>query len=131
MQSSIIAFMLIGIVIISQTNAKSFYNDDDFEEELAEALSSMRRGAVYKDLATSARCTEIVIGQDHNGGDIDASHTAVELSPAACAALCERYAACVAWTFNVNNGNCYTKSSITTISATSAGITGTCKKSSK
>ncbi|CAF4182881.1 unnamed protein product [Adineta steineri] len=37
-------------------------------------------------LSTSSRCTEIVIGKDNYGGDMDATHPAQVHSPAACAA---------------------------------------------
>ncbi|CAF1368472.1 unnamed protein product [Adineta steineri] len=82
-------------------------------------------------LSTSSRCTEIVIGKDNYGGDMDATHPAQVHSPAACAALCEQYLDCTAWTFNVQSGKCWTKDKTTSVNASPDAITGTCKKSSK
>ncbi|CAF3971161.1 unnamed protein product [Adineta steineri] len=82
-------------------------------------------------LSTSSRCTEIVIGKDNYGGDMDATHPAQVHSPAACAALCEQYPDCTAWTFNVQSAKCWTKDKTTSLNASPDAITGTCKKSSK
>ncbi|CAF0970279.1 unnamed protein product [Adineta steineri] len=128
MQSLIIAFILVGIVIVSQTSAKSRYNDDDLEEELVRALSSMKRTTPAK-ISTTSRCTEIIAGKDYNGGDMDNKYVVQVLSPAACAALCEQYHDCVAWTFNVAYGNCWVKSKIPALTTSGDNFTGTCKSS--
>ncbi|CAF1427750.1 unnamed protein product [Adineta steineri] len=82
-------------------------------------------------LSTSSKCTEIVIGKDNYGGDMDAAHPAQVHSPAACAALCEQYPDCTAWTFNIQSAKCWTKDKTTSLNASPDAITGTCKKSSK
>ncbi|CAF1496714.1 unnamed protein product [Adineta steineri] len=130
MQSSIIAFILVGIVIISQTSAKTLYNDDDFEEELVRALSSMKRTATYKDIQTTSRCTQIIAGKDYGGSDMNAAFPAQVRSPGACAALCEDYPDCVAWTLN-KNGNCYVKNKIPGLNTVATAFTGSCTTYSK
>ncbi|CAF1090964.1 unnamed protein product [Adineta steineri] len=131
MQSSIIAFILVGIVIISQTSAKTLYNDDDFEDELVRALSSMKRGATYNNLPTSSRCTQFISGKDYGGGDMNANYPAQVRSPAACAALCEEYPDCIAWTFNVKSAKCWVKSTLPALGSGTDTYTGSCTKSSK
>ncbi|CAF1091056.1 unnamed protein product [Adineta steineri] len=133
MQSSIIAFILVGIVVISQTSARSLYNndDDDFAEQFIRALSDMKRGAPYHDVATNSRCLEFVVGKDNYGGDMDASQPAQVRSAAACAAICDSYPDCTAWTFNVKSGSCWTKDKKPSLSASPDAITGTCKASTK
>ncbi|CAF1090999.1 unnamed protein product [Adineta steineri] len=91
----------------------------------------MKRGAPYHDVATNSRCLEIIVGKDNLGGDMNANEPAQVRSGAACAALCDSYPDCTAWTFHTNEGKCYTKDKATTLTSASNGITGTCKKSTK
>ncbi|CAF1424371.1 unnamed protein product [Adineta steineri] len=64
-------------------------------------------------------------------GDMDASQPAQVRSAAACAAICDSYPDCTAWTFNVKSGSCWTKDKKPALSASPDAITGTCKASTK
>ncbi|CAF0867406.1 unnamed protein product [Adineta steineri] len=78
-------------------------------------------------LSISSRCTEIVAGEDNYGGDMDAAHPAQVHSPAACAALCELYPDCIAWTFYAESGSCWPKNGIPILKTSSDHYTGRCK----
>ncbi|CAF1241082.1 unnamed protein product [Adineta steineri] len=91
----------------------------------------MKRGATYTNLPTSSRCTEFISGKDYGRGDISANYPAQVRSPAACAALCEEYPDCIAWTFNVKSAKCWVKSTLPALGSGTDTYTGSCKKSSK
>ncbi|CAF0757418.1 unnamed protein product [Adineta ricciae] len=110
-------------MVISQSNARLIrqdFADDDFDQDLFEQK---------RDAPTNNRCTNIVKGQDSNGGDINAAYPANVVSAAACAALCELFPTCDHWTFNVNNGKCWVKDKPSQMQTNSAVYTGSCTKS--
>lgn len=43
MRASIVAFILIVVIMINQSNATNLYNDDDSQQERDESLAEMKR----------------------------------------------------------------------------------------
>ncbi|CAF0892544.1 unnamed protein product [Adineta steineri] len=125
MNSSIVAFALIGIVIINSIHAARYYNDNSDEENLYKRLLAMKR-LVYKNKDTTARCTEIVQGRNYLGGDIIMDREGQLQSPAACAALCETYLYCIYWTFDTVDGRCYLKDKAVQTLTKATTFSGSC-----
>ncbi|CAF0807515.1 unnamed protein product [Adineta steineri] len=125
MNSSIVAFALIGIVIINSINAARLYYDNSDDESLYTRLFAIKR-LVYKNKGTTDRCTEIVKGRNYLGGDMVMDREGQLQSPAACAALCEVYLYCIYWTFDTVDGRCYLKDkSVQTLTKTTT-YSGSC-----
>ncbi|CAF0965577.1 unnamed protein product [Adineta ricciae] len=123
MNSSILAFALLAFMVISQSNARLIrqdFADDDFDQDLFEQK---------RDAPTHTRCTNIVKGQDSNGGDIGAINPGHVLSASACAALCETVAICDHWTFHVNDAECWLKDKPSQMQDSPNSYTGSCTKS--
>ncbi|CAF0836304.1 unnamed protein product [Adineta steineri] len=125
MNSSIVVFALIAIVIINSINAARLYYDNSDDESLYTRLFAIKR-LVYKNKGTTDRCTEIVKGRNYLGGDMIMDREEQVQSPAACAALCEVYLYCIYWTFDKVDGRCYLKDKSVQILTKATTYSGSC-----
>ncbi|UJR18981.1 hypothetical protein I4U23_022110 [Adineta vaga] len=116
MNSSIVAFVLFGILFINAINARRINVEDSDERP-------------FETIKTSSRCVSIINGKDYVGGDIDINHPVQLRSTAACAALCDSIPDCFRWSFDKTTGRCFPKDKAARYIDNSKTYTGECTKS--
>ncbi|CAF1004434.1 unnamed protein product [Adineta ricciae] len=127
MNSSILAFVVVVILVISESNARSakrkFLDEDSDDDFFAD------KRATSNTVQIISRCTSIIEGKDALGGEMTGVPTGSVRSAAACAVLCESFSGCDHWSFSKESGGCWLKDKPSQIQDNANTYTGTCTKS--
>ncbi|CAF1367963.1 unnamed protein product [Adineta ricciae] len=120
MNSSILAFALVALMVISQSSArltrKNLVDDDLNQDSFAQ-----KRG-----IPPPAKCRNFAQGKDANGGDINPNNPARVFSAVGCAALCETFVGCDHWSYNTPDSLCLLKNAPSELHDNPDWVAGAC-----